>query len=208
MYQWNNTRIGKNVSFYIHVKSEHRYSPKYTEHVFSVFGLSLRRHGFDHKLRQITNCNGSVAMCDCPNLWRFKTQFHRLMSIVPGAVLPSSEKQVHIDSRPFQVSFLGTSYRVIITDIHTKRWTSEITPESANMKLFIFMSKVKMGTLPFTQNKFSVLFESICHVKALITNCNKSQIATIVSQFVTVAICDGSKYNFSDWCQLRQKVYS
>ena len=117
-------------------------------------------------------------------------------------------KQVHIDSRPFQESFLGTSFMVIITDIHTKRCTSEITPESANMRLFIFMSKVNMGTLPSTRNTFSVLLESICHVKVLITNCDKSQIATIVSQFVTVAICDGSKYNFSYWCQLCQKVYT
>ena len=75
IYQWNNIRMGKNVSFHIHVKSEHGYSPKYTEHVCCVVGLSLRRHGFDHKLRQIT-------ICDCRNLWRFKIQLLRLMSIV------------------------------------------------------------------------------------------------------------------------------
>ena len=48
----------------------------------------------------------------------------------------------------------------------------------------------------------SVLLESICHITALITNCDSSQIATTgipdLSQFVTVAICDGSKHNFSD----------
>ena len=55
-----------------------------------------------------------------------------------------------------------------------------------------------MGTLPSTQNTFSVLLDSVCAVTALITNCDKSQIATVVSQFVTVAICDGSKHNFSD----------
>ena len=60
------------------------------------------------------------------------------------------------------------------------------------------MSKVNLGTLPSTQNTFSVLLDSVCAVKASITNCNKSQIATMVSQFVTVAICDGSKHNFSD----------
>ena len=60
--------MGKNVSFHIHVKSEPGYSPKYTEHVFSVVGLSLRRQGFDHKLRQLTNCDGSVAISDCRNL--------------------------------------------------------------------------------------------------------------------------------------------
>ena len=64
------------------------------------------------------------------------------------------------------------------------------------------MSKVKLGSLPGTQNTFSVWLESICHIRALITNCDKSQIATAgipeLSQFVTVAICDGSKHNFSD----------
>ena len=60
--------MGKNTTFHINVKSEHGYSPKYPEHVFSVVGRSFRRHGFDHKLRQITNCDGSVAICDCRNL--------------------------------------------------------------------------------------------------------------------------------------------
>ena len=44
----------------------------------------------------------------------------------------------------------------------------------------------------------------VCAVTALITNCEKSQNATAripyLSQFVTVAICDGSKCNFSDSC--------
>ena len=60
--------MGKNTTFHIHVKSEPGYSPKYPEHVFSVIGLSLCRHGLDHKLRQITNCDNSgilaVAFCD------------------------------------------------------------------------------------------------------------------------------------------------
>ena len=144
MYQWNNTKMGKNVSFHMHVKSEHGYSAMYTEHVFSVVGIS----------------------------------------------------------------FLSTSIMGFTGDIHKNKCTSEITPESANMKLFIFMLKVNMGTLPSTHNTFSMLLESICHAKALVKNCDKSQIATVVSQFVTVAICDGSKYNFSDWCRFCQKVYS
>ena len=81
IYQWNNTKMGKNAIFHIHVKSEPGYSPKYPEHVFSVIGLSLCRHGLDHKLRQITNCDGRdswiVAICDCRNLWWFKTQLLR-----------------------------------------------------------------------------------------------------------------------------------
>ena len=60
------------------------------------------------------------------------------------------------------------------------------------------MSKVNLGNLSSTQNTFSVFLDSVCAVMALITNCDKSQIATMVSQFVTVAICDGSKHNFSD----------
>ena len=70
------------------------------------------------------------------------------------------------------------------------------------MKLFIFMSKVNMGTLPSTQNTFSVLLDSFCAVTAMITKCDKSQNATAripeLSQFVTVAFCDGSKHNCSD----------
>ena len=121
---------------------------------------------------------------------------------------PKCRKDVHINIGPYQEGFLWTSIMGFIADIHTNRCTSEITPESANMKLFIFMSKVNMGTLPSTQNTFSVLLESFCAFTALITNCEKSQIATVVSQFVTVAICDGSKYNFSDWCQFCHKVNS
>ena len=77
IYQWNNTKMGKNTTFHIHVKSEPGYSPKYPEHVFSVIGLRLCRHGLDHILRQITNCYDGVAICDCRNLWRFKTQLLR-----------------------------------------------------------------------------------------------------------------------------------
>ena len=114
-------------------------------------------------------------------------------------------KHVHIDFGPFQWVFLGTSIMDIITDIHANIYSSEITTKWAEMQLFIFMSKMNMGVLLSTQNTFSVLLDSICHVNALITNCVKSQIATLVSQFVTVAICDGSKYNFSDWCQFARR---
>ena len=60
--------MGKNATFHIHVKSEHGYSPRYPEHVFSVIGLSLCRHGHDHKMRPITKYDGKdswiVAICD------------------------------------------------------------------------------------------------------------------------------------------------
>ena len=61
--------MGKNDTFHILVNSEPGYSPKYPEHVFSVIGLSVCRHGHDHKMRQITKCDGKdswiVAICDC-----------------------------------------------------------------------------------------------------------------------------------------------
>ena len=67
----NDTEMGQNSISQIPVKSEHGYSPKYAEHIFNVILLSLCRHGLDHKLRKITNCDGRdswiVAICDCRN---------------------------------------------------------------------------------------------------------------------------------------------
>ena len=64
--------MGKNTTFHIHAKSEPGYFPKYPEHVFSVIGINMPRPGLDHKLRQITNCDGwdslIVAIYDCRNL--------------------------------------------------------------------------------------------------------------------------------------------
>ena len=86
--------MGKNDTFGIHVKSEHGYSPKYPKHVFSVIGLNLCRHGHDHKMRQITKCDGKdswiVAICDCRILWRFKMQLLRFMSVVQEGILLSA----------------------------------------------------------------------------------------------------------------------
>ena len=87
---------------------------------------------------------------------------------------PKCRKDVHINIGPYQEGFLWTSIMGFIADIHTNIYTNEITPEWAKMLVFIFMSKVNLGTLPSTQNTFSVLLESICHIKALITNCDKS----------------------------------
>ena len=89
-----------------------------------------------------------------------------------------------------------------LINMHINKCTSEITPKWAKIQLFMFMSKVNLGTLPSTQNTFSVLLDSVCAVTAMITKCDKSQNATAripeLSQFVTVAFCDGSKHNFSD----------
>ena len=94
IYQWNNTKIGKNTTFHIHVKSEPGFSPKYPEHVFSVNGLILWRHGHDHKMQQITKCDVKdswiVAVCDCRILWRFKMQLLRFMSVVQEGILLSA----------------------------------------------------------------------------------------------------------------------
>ena len=199
--------MGKNETFHIHVKSEPGYSPKYPEHVFSVIGLNLCRHGHDHKMRQITKCDGKdswiVAICDCRILWRFKMQVPRFMSVVQEGILLSTGNMYTSTSDTInKVSFVNRLWDLKLIYIHTNRCNSEITPKWAKMKLFIFMSKVNLGTLPSTQNMFSVLLDSICAVTAMITKCDKSQNATAripeLSQFVTVAFCDGSKCNFSD----------
>ena len=193
--------MGKNETFHIHVKSEHGYSPKYPEHVFSVIGLNLCRHGHDHKMRQITKCDGKdswiVTICDCRILWRFKIQLLRFMSVVQEGILLSTGNMYTSTSDTInEISFVIRLWDLKLIYIHTNRYNSKITPKWAKMKLFIFMSKVNMGTLPGTQNTFSVLLDSICAVTAMITKCDKSQNATAripeLSQFVTVAFCDGS----------------
>ena len=209
IYQWNNTKMGKNLIFHIHVKSEPGYSPKYPKHVFNVIGLSLCRHGHDHKMRQITKCDGTdsriVAMCDCRVLWRFKMQLLRFMSVVQeGILLSAGSMYTSTSDTVNKVSFVNGLWALKLIYLHTNIYTSEITRKWAKMKLFIFMSKVNLGTLPSTQNTFSVLLDSVCAVTAMITKCDKSQNATAripdLSQFVTVAFCDGSKCNFSDSC--------
>ena len=125
----------------------------------------------------ITNCDKSqiatvvsqfvtVAICDGSN-----TTFQIDVNCA-RRYTPKCRKDVHINIGPYQEGFPCTSIMGFITDINTNRCTSEITPESANMKLFIFMSKVNMGTLPSTHNTFSVLLKSVCHVTALLTNCD------------------------------------
>ena len=201
--------MGKNETFHIHVKSEHEYSPKYPEHVFSVIGLNLCRHGHDHKMRQITKCDGKdswiVAICDCCILWRFKMQLLRFMSVVQEGILLNTGNMYTSTSVTInKVSIVNRLWDLKLIYIHTNRYNSEITPKWAQMKLFIFMSNVNLGTLPSTQNTFSVLLDSVCAVTPVITNCDKSQNATAtipeLSQFVTVAFWDGSKCSFFDSC--------
>ena len=193
--------MGKNATFRIRVKGDHRYSPRCTEHVFSVIALSLPRLGLDH-----TNCDKSrIATARIPVLLRIVT-----VAIFDGSnttsqidfnstrgYTPNYRKHVHIEIGPFQWGLLGTSFMALwlTTDIHTNRYTSEITPKWAKKQLFVFVSKVIMGTLESTKNTFPVLLDSVCHVWALITYCDKSQIATagipdlsqfVTSQFVTV----------------------
>ena len=120
IYRWNNTKMGKNTTFQIHVKSEHGYSPKYPEHVFSVIELSLWRHGLDHKLRQVTNCDdgveiSTVAICD-GSKHNFSDRFHSDRGYTPKCI-----KHVHIKIGPFQEGILDTSIMGFITDIHTHK---------------------------------------------------------------------------------------
>ena len=98
--------MGKNETLHIHIKSEPGYSPKYPEHVFSIIGLSLCRHGHDHKMRQITKCDGKdswiVAICDCCILWQFKRQLLRFMAVGQEGLLISAKKHVHIGVGHYQ----------------------------------------------------------------------------------------------------------
>ena len=157
--------------------------PSTQKNVFSAIGLNLCRRGHVHKMRQITKCDGKdswiVAICDCRILWRFKMQLLRFMSVVQEGILLSTGKMYTSTSDTTNmVSFVNRLWYLKLIYIHTNRYNSEITPNWANMKLFIFMSKVNMGTLPSTQNTFSVLLDSICAVTAMITKCTKSQNAT------------------------------
>ena len=75
----------------------------------------------------------------------------------------------------------------IITDIHSNRYTSERTPKWAKVKLFIFMSKVNIGTQKYTEHVFSVIGLNLpCHGPGhklgQITNCDCRDL----SQFVRV----------------------
>ena len=146
---WNNTKTGKIATFHIHVKSEPGYSPKYQENIFSVVGLSLRRNGLNNKLRQFIKCDGRdswiVAMYDCRNLWRFKIQLFRLMSIVPKGILMSAESMFKSTSDPIKkVSLVHKLWVLQLISIRTNRFTSEITPKWAKMQIFIFMRIVSI----------------------------------------------------------------
>ena len=154
----------------------------------------------NHKLQR-------QGFLNCRNFWLL--QFVTVQSTTSQIYInstrgytPKYRKHVYILIGQFQEGFIFASFKDLITDVHRNRYTIKKTPKWAKMQFFIFMSNVNLDTLPNTQNTFSVLLESICHIKALITNCDKSQIATAgipeLSQFVTLAICDGSKHNFSD----------
>ena len=142
----------------------------------------------------------TVAFCDGSKC-NFSDRFHSNRGYTSKCRIMFTSK---LD--PFKkFSWVHRLWALQLIYTHTNIYTSEITPKWAKMQFFIFMSKVNMGTLPSTQNLFSVLLNSVCVVKAMITKREKSQNATAripeLSQFVTVAFCDGSKCNFSDSCQ-------
>ena len=159
-----------------------------------------------HVKALITNCDKSQIATIVSQfvtvaiLWRFKTHL-RLMSKVPEGILPSTENLSHRHrtiSRRFPW-YIDYGHYDWYTLKHVYQWNNT---KRAKMQIFIFMSKMNLGTLPSTENTFLVLLDTVCAVTALITNCYKSQIATAgspdLSQFVTVTICDGSKHNCSD----------
>ena len=185
--------------FQIDVNIEHGYSPEYPEQVFNVIRPNLCRHGLDHKLQQITNATArlpelsqfvTVFICD-GSKHNFSDRFHSN----PGYTR-KYRKHVRIDIRSFQ-GFLGISIIGIINDKHTNTYTIE---KNQNGQKCNFLFSCQNWTWVLSQ----IPRKSVCHITALITNCDKPQIATAgipdSSQFVTFGICDGSKHNFSDWC--------
>ena len=122
--QWNSTKMGKNTTFHIHVKSEHGYSPKYPEHV------SMLLDSVCAVTALITNCDKSqIATAGIPELSQFVT-----VAICDGSkhnfpdrfhsnrgYTPKCKKHVHIKIGPFQEGFLGTSIMSFITDIHAHK---------------------------------------------------------------------------------------
>ena len=75
----------------------------------------MPRHGLDHKLRQITNCDDSVAICDGSN-----TTFQNDVNCA-RRYTPKCRKHVHINIGPYQEGFICSSIMGFITDIHTHK---------------------------------------------------------------------------------------
>ena len=197
IYQWNNTKLGKKTTFHIHVKNVGTLPS--TLNTFSVLLDSVCA-----VTALITNCDKSqistivsqfvtVAICD-DSKHNFSDRFYSNRGYTPKCI-----KHVHIKIGPFQEGFLGTSIMGFIIDIHIHKqiyqWNNTKMGKNTTFHIHV---KSEPGYSPKYPKMFSVLLDSVCDVTALFTNCDKSQIATIVSQFVTVAICDGSKHNFSD----------
>ena len=72
IYRSNNTNIENKCHFQYLCQKCTKCSPKYMKHVISVIGHNLQ-HGFDDKLWQNHRVFSYVAICDCRNVWWFKT---------------------------------------------------------------------------------------------------------------------------------------
>ena len=115
----------------------------------------------------------TVAFCD-GSKHNFSDRFHSNRGCTPKC-----KKHVHIKIGPFQQGFLGTSIMSFITDKHTHKhiyqWNNTTMGKNTTV-LFIFMSKVNLGSLPSTQNTFSVFLDSFCAVTAMITKCDSHKL--------------------------------
>ena len=209
IYQWNNTKWVK-IQLFIFMSKVNLGTLPSTQNTFSVLLDSVCAQFVPSRPWSQIATNRKLrrqGFLNCRNLWLLQfvtvqnTTSQIYINSTPGYT-PKYRKHVYILIGRFQECFLFASFMDLITDIPKNRYTIQKTPKLAKMQFFIFMSKVNLGTLSSTQNAFSGLLKSICHIKDLITNCDKSQIATAgipeLWQFVTVAICDGSKHNFSD----------
>ena len=79
----------------------------------------MPRQGLDHKLRQFVTVQNTTFQNDVNCARRYT---------------PKCRKDVRINIGSCQEGFLGTSIMGFITDMHTHRYTSEITQEREKCK--------------------------------------------------------------------------
>ena len=129
-----NTKMGKNASFHIHVKSELSQVPRtrfrYYWNQYATLrpwsqiatNKELRRQGFPL----------------CRNLWllQFVTVQNTTFQIDDNSnrgYTHKYRKRVYIQIVQFQEGFLAITFMDFVTDIHTNRYISKITPKWAKM---------------------------------------------------------------------------
>ena len=153
-----------------------------TQNTFSVWldsiyqGMALMTN-YD----KITNCDGGVfwfaALCDCRNLWGFKTQLLRLMSKVLVVYTSKYLKHIHTVTGPFAEGFLSTFF----CHYNSYTYTHTFMPNNAKLdknSTSHIHDKSVQGYSAGRIEHVSVWLDSLYHSMALITNCDKSKNST------------------------------